>query len=98
MKIAVTGATGFVGTRLVERLIDEGHDVRVFTRSVEKARRVFAEPKYKQSVEYVAYTPTESGDWQAEMSVAIASSTWQANPSPNAGRLNANSASLTAAN
>ncbi|PZO21243.1 MAG: TIGR01777 family protein [Leptolyngbya foveolarum] len=68
MKIAVTGATGLVGTRLVERLIDEGHDVRVFTRSVEKARRVFAAPKYKQSVEYVAYTPTESGDWQKEMS------------------------------
>lgn len=68
MKIAVTGATGFVGTRLVERLIDEGHDVRVFTRSVEKARRVFADPKYKQSVEYVAYTPTQSGDWQKEMS------------------------------
>ena len=68
MKIAVTGATGFVGTRLFERLIDEGHDVKVFTRSVEKAKRVFAAPKYKQSVEYVAYTPTESGAWQKEMS------------------------------
>ncbi len=68
MKIAVTGATGLVGTRLVERLIDEGHDVRVFTRSVEKARRVFADPKFKQSVEYVAYTPTQSGDWQKELS------------------------------
>ena len=68
MKIAVTGATGFVGTRLVECLIDEGHDVKVFTRSVEKARRVFAAPKYKQSVEYVAYKPTESGAWQKEMS------------------------------
>ena len=68
MKIAITGATGLVGTRLVERLIEEGHDVRVFTRSVEKARRVFAAPKFKQSVEFVAYTPTESGDWQKEIS------------------------------
>ena len=68
MKIAVTGATGFVGTRLVERLIDEGHDVKVFTRSVEKAKRLFAAPKYKSSVEFVAYAPTESGDWQKEVS------------------------------
>ena len=68
MKIAVTGATGFVGARLVERLIDEGHDVKVFTRSVEKAKRVFAAPKYKSSIEFVAYTPTESGDWQKEVS------------------------------
>ena len=68
MKIAVTGATGFVGTRLVERLIDEGHDVKVFTRSVEKAKRVFAAPKYKSSIAFVAYTPTESGDWQKEVS------------------------------
>ena len=68
MKIAVTGATGFVGTRLVERLIDEGHDVKVFTRSVEKAKRTFAAPKYKSSVEFVAYTPTASGDWQKEVS------------------------------
>ena len=68
MKIAVTGATGLVGTRLVERLIEEGHDVRVFTRSVEKARRVFASPELRSSVEYVAYTPTASGDWQKEIS------------------------------
>ncbi|MEO1396343.1 MAG: TIGR01777 family oxidoreductase [Cyanobacteria bacterium J06634_5] len=68
MKIAVTGATGFVGTRLVERLIEEGHDARIFTRSVEKARRVFGASKFKQSVEFVAYTPTESGDWQKDVS------------------------------
>lgn len=67
MKIAVTGATGFVGSRLVERLVDEGHDVKVLTRSVEKAKKVFAAPKYKQ-LDFVAYTPTESGDWQTEIS------------------------------
>ena len=68
MKIAVTGATGFVGTRLVERLIDEGHDVKVFTRDAQKAKRVFAAAKYKSSIEFVAYTPMESGDWQKEVS------------------------------
>ncbi|MGB7248914.1 MAG: TIGR01777 family oxidoreductase [Phormidesmis sp.] len=67
MKIAVTGATGFVGNRLVERLVDEGHDVKVLTRSVEKARKVFAAGKFK-SLEFVAYTPTASGDWQSEIS------------------------------
>ncbi|NJM98817.1 MAG: TIGR01777 family protein [Phormidesmis sp. RL_2_1] len=67
MKIAVTGATGFVGSRLVARLVDEGHDVKVLTRSVEKARKVFAAPKFK-ALEYVAYKPTESGAWQAEIS------------------------------
>ncbi len=67
MKIAVTGATGFVGSRLVARLVDEGHDVKVLTRSPEKARKVFATPKFK-ALEYVAYKPMESGDWQAEIS------------------------------
>ncbi|MEL7051612.1 MAG: TIGR01777 family oxidoreductase [Cyanobacteria bacterium J06588_5] len=67
MKIAVTGATGFVGTKLVDRLIEEGHDVKVFTRSEAKARKAFAANKFKP-VEYAAYTPTESGEWQAEIS------------------------------
>ena len=67
MKIAVTGATGFVGTRLVERLVTEGHDVKVFTRSEEKARKVFSAAKFKP-VEYVTYTPTQSGEWQSEVS------------------------------
>ncbi|MEO1387465.1 MAG: TIGR01777 family oxidoreductase [Cyanobacteria bacterium J06634_6] len=67
MKIAVTGATGFVGTKLVDRLIEEGHDVKVFTRSESKARKAFAAAKFKP-VEFVTYTPTESGDWQAEVS------------------------------
>ena len=67
MKIAVTGATGFVGSKLVARLADESHDVKVLTRSVEKARKVFAAPQLKD-LEYVAYKPTESGDWQAAIS------------------------------
>lgn len=67
MKIAVTGATGFVGTRLVERLVAEGHDVKVFTRNEAKARKAFADEKFKP-VEYVSYTPTQSGDWQTAIS------------------------------
>ena len=29
MKITVVGGSGFVGTRLVKRLLDAGHDVRI---------------------------------------------------------------------
>lgn len=67
MKIAVTGATGFVGSHLVARLLDESHDVKVFTRNIEKARKVFAASKFKP-VEYVAYLPNQSGAWQSEIS------------------------------
>ncbi|KAM3093935.1 TIGR01777 family oxidoreductase [Phormidesmis sp. 146-35] len=59
MKVAITGATGFVGSRLVERLLAEGHQVVVLTRNPAKA----AFPQ-SSSLEIVAYNPTESGDWQ----------------------------------
>lgn len=38
MVIAVTGATGLVGSRLVSRLSAQGHTVRILTRNVDKAR------------------------------------------------------------
>jgi hypothetical protein len=39
MKVAVTGATGFVGTRLVAHLLATGHEVVVLTRRREDAER-----------------------------------------------------------
>ncbi|MEO1147253.1 MAG: TIGR01777 family oxidoreductase [Cyanobacteria bacterium J06638_22] len=63
MKIAVTGATGFVGTRLVERLQEEGHSVIVLTRDAARGQRVFPKTAFPQ-VEVIGYTPLESGAWQ----------------------------------
>ncbi|MBD0362340.1 MAG: NAD(P)-dependent oxidoreductase, partial [Coleofasciculus sp. C3-bin4] len=33
MKVAITGATGFVGSRLVERLQAQGHQPLILTRN-----------------------------------------------------------------
>lgn len=58
MKVAITGATGFVGSRLVEQLQAQGHQPLVLTRNRASALRAFP------NLEIVAYTPTESGPWQ----------------------------------
>ncbi|XP_010905654.1 epimerase family protein SDR39U1 homolog, chloroplastic isoform X7 [Elaeis guineensis] len=41
MVVSVTGATGFIGRRLVQKLLADKHKVRVLTRSITKARFVF---------------------------------------------------------
>ncbi|MBW4461961.1 MAG: TIGR01777 family oxidoreductase [Nodosilinea sp. WJT8-NPBG4] len=66
MKIAITGATGFVGSRLVERLQADGHTVVVLTRSIDHGRRVFPQAAFPK-VEVVGYSPLELGDWQTNI-------------------------------
>ncbi|AFZ35950.1 protein of unknown function DUF1731 [Stanieria cyanosphaera PCC 7437] len=63
MKIAITGATGFVGSRLVERLNQEKHQIVVLTRNPDKAKKVFPASAFSK-VELVQYSPKQSGDWQ----------------------------------
>jgi len=67
MKVAITGATGFVGSRLVQRLHTEGHTLLVLTRDPAKAAQTFAKSTFP-NLECVAYTPTASGDWQRAIS------------------------------
>jgi uncharacterized protein len=67
MKVAITGATGFVGSRLVERLTKAGHSVLVLTRNADRARRMFPASTFP-SVEIVGYSPLESGAWQQKIS------------------------------
>ncbi|MGC1395132.1 MAG: TIGR01777 family oxidoreductase, partial [Coleofasciculaceae cyanobacterium] len=62
MKVAITGATGFVGSRLVEQLQAKGHQPLILTRNVDAASKAFP------NLEVVGYTPTESGSWQEAIS------------------------------
>jgi uncharacterized protein len=64
MKIAITGATGFVGSRLIQRLHGEGHQILVLTRNTAFAHKVFPSDAFP-NLEIVAYTPTASGSWQS---------------------------------
>ncbi|MDZ8089055.1 MAG: TIGR01777 family oxidoreductase [Nostoc sp. DedQUE12b] len=64
MKVAITGATGFVGSRLVQRLHGEGHKIVVLTRNTTFAQKVFPSEAFP-NVEIVAYTPNASGSWQS---------------------------------
>ncbi|MBF2003572.1 MAG: TIGR01777 family protein [Synechococcales cyanobacterium C42_A2020_086] len=67
MKIAVTGATGFVGSRLAERLHQEGHQILVLTRRPEQARRLFPATAFP-NLNILLYSPLESGEWQQALS------------------------------
>ncbi|MEM9539997.1 MAG: TIGR01777 family oxidoreductase [Cyanobacteria bacterium P01_E01_bin.42] len=66
MKIAITGATGFVGSRLVEKLNDKQDSILILTRNAERAKRMFPASVFP-NLEIVAYTPKKSGDWQEKI-------------------------------
>ncbi len=67
MKVAVTGATGFVGSALVQQLQTAGHNIKVLTRNPSRAQRMFPAAAFPNVV-VVPYQPLESGTWQAEIS------------------------------
>jgi hypothetical protein len=67
MKIAITGATGLVGSRLVEKLNAQGNQLVIFSRNPDKASKVFPSVVFP-NIEVVKYNPQESGDWQQKIS------------------------------
>jgi uncharacterized protein (TIGR01777 family) len=64
MKVAVTGGTGFVGSRLVEKLEAGGHQTVLLTRNADRARQQFPADVYK-NVTIVSLTSTP---WQSSLS------------------------------
>ncbi len=67
LKVLITGGTGFIGRRLVERLLDRGDQVTVLTRDAARARRHFPE-----RVRCAAWDPSKPGAWTEELSVVDA--------------------------
>jgi len=58
MKILITGGTGFVGTQLTSRLIQDNHEVTILTRSRKGTEKVSTE------ISYLEGDPTKKGSWQ----------------------------------
>jgi uncharacterized protein YbjT (DUF2867 family) len=48
MKILVTGANGFVGHALLERLVDSGHEITALVREKKKHKKQFSQVKFIQ--------------------------------------------------
>jgi len=67
MKLAIAGATGFVGTALVRQLHTRGDQIVVLSRDARRARETFPESAFP-SVQVVEYAPTEAGPWQQTLS------------------------------
>ena len=67
MKIAITGATGFVGSRLVKKLATANNQLIILTRNESKANQKFPASSFP-NLEIVKYTPTSSGNWQDKLS------------------------------
>ena len=61
-RVLVLGGTGMLGRPVVNRLTEDGHAVRVLTRSVEKAREVFGD-----TVEFAAGTAMNVDDIRSAM-------------------------------
>jgi uncharacterized protein len=62
MKIAIAGATGFVGSQLVKQLQAQGDRVVILTRNPQSASNRFGQ------AQIVGYNPLKSGEWQESIS------------------------------
>jgi len=58
MKILITGGTGFVGTQLTSRLIQDNHEVTLLSRSAKRSGET------SRGMSYLQGDPTQKGAWQ----------------------------------
>lgn len=64
MKIAITGATGFVGNQLVKKLHQSGNSLVILTRNPAKAQQIFSAAQYP-NIEVVKYDALKDNlDWE----------------------------------
>lgn len=61
MKILITGGTGFVGSHISSRLVQDGHECTILTRRLKKSEDA---PK---GISYLQGDPTEKGPWQNDI-------------------------------
>jgi len=61
MRIFVTGATGLVGTRIVQSLLQEQHELIILTRNAARACNHF---KNNAALKIIEDDVTKTGDWQ----------------------------------
>ena len=61
MKFFMTGGTGFVGTTLMRKLTEKGHEVTVLTRSIPEKRVLPARATFLEG------DPTRKGPWQKKV-------------------------------
>jgi uncharacterized protein (TIGR01777 family) len=66
MKIAVTGATGFVGSYLIAKLQERQHEIVALCRNVERGRAMFPVANFP-GVEVVSYIAGTGGEWEEKL-------------------------------
>jgi uncharacterized protein (TIGR01777 family) len=66
-RVVLTGATGFIGSRVAKELIGKDYDLVVFSRNPTEAAR-----KLPNAKEYVEWQPQESGSWETAVDGAYA--------------------------
>jgi hypothetical protein len=64
MRIVITGGSGFIGRRLVARLLEQGDQVLVLTRRLEQARRILGE---SPNLKLLPYDPHQPQAWAAAL-------------------------------
>ncbi len=61
LKVFITGGTGFVGTSLTQKLVEQGHQVTVLT------RKIHGDQRHSKGVSFIEGDPAREGDWQKKV-------------------------------